>query len=355
MSEIYQEEKTSLKDTILSIKQYFKYLGQKWYWILIGILLSAGLALFVHTQTALLNVAKYTFVLEEGGTPAGGGALSNLGLGGANQSGASLFQTDNLIHLYSSKLLLQNSLLSEVPNMNGKIFYDWFFEVDPIANEAVRDGKIKRIDIPANQDRDKLSIQQMGMLDYVTNNIKSRYLLVNTVPNTVGIIEVVVTGEHELFAYEFNKQLVNDVNNFYIEYKTQKSAKKVQELQAKANEYDAELNKSMVQTATSIDAIPFPNPSMQSAQVKPQRESVDVSVITQLYSQTTASLEQAKLELARETPLIKTIDAPTLPLPKSRPNRMLYIIIGAIAGLIITVSILVLKKYYKNIMAEEQK
>lgn len=354
MEDIHYEEKTSLKDTILSIKSYFKYLAKKWYWILFSIILCALIALFVHRQTPLLNVAKYSFVLEEAGGSTSNSPLSNLGIGG-QQQGAGLFQTENLIHFYSSKLMIQNTLLSPVPGKDGKLFYDWFFEIDNEAIEAVKEGRISQIAIPGNQDREKLSVQQMAILDYVTAQIKGRYLVVQTVPNTIGIIEVIVSAEHEQFAYEFNKQLVNDVNNFYIEYKTQKTAKKVKELQAKADEYDAELNRSMVKTASSIDAIPYPNPAMQSAQVKPQRESVDVSVITQLYSQTTASLEQAKLELARETPLIQTIDAPTLPLLKVRPNLIIYLIVGAIAGLIIAISILVLKRYYANIMAEEQK
>ena len=107
----------------------------------------------------------------------------------------------------------------------------------------------------------------------------------------------------------------------------------------------------MYQTAEAVDAIPYPNPANQVSLIPPKRKGIDAELNSAIYVQMAKTLESSKMELAQATPLIQVIDAPTYPLPISKPGLLINLILGGFIGAFLISVILVLRKAYRDLMA----
>ena len=88
--------------------------------------------------------------------------------------------------------------------------------------------------------------------------------------------------------------------------------------------------------------------------MKPQRKVVDVQVNSSIYTVMVQQLEAAKITLAKEAPLIQMIDDPKLPLATSKPNLPIYTIMGAFLAFFVGTMVLIIKKYYDNVLQESK-
>ncbi|MBS1504585.1 MAG: exopolysaccharide biosynthesis protein, partial [Bacteroidetes bacterium] len=84
------------------------------------------------------------------------------------------------------------------------------------------------------------------------------------------------SSKDELFAKEFVGKLVQDVNDFYIQTKTKKTAQNVAVLQHQADSVKAVLDASINGVATASDENPNPNPLLLTLRVPSQKKQVDV-------------------------------------------------------------------------------
>src|SRR5690606_10258315 len=130
----------------------------------------------------------------------------------------------------------------------------------------------------------------------------------------------------------FNKELIQNVNQFYIDTKTKKQKEVVENLQLKVDTLKVAVDKNMYEVASTYDMNPFPNPHLKVLTVEPQKQNIDVQVLSNLYIQATQSLEIAKNELAKVTPIIQTIGEPILPLKSSKFGMKTGMIMGGLIG-----------------------
>jgi hypothetical protein len=118
------DDEISLKEFILRIRAWFKFLLSKWMQILIIGLLGMSLGYIYAFYSKPVFTAETTFVLEE--DSGGAGMLGQLGgLAGmagidVGGGGGGLFQGDNIIQLYKSRSMVEKTLLSEVENNNQR-------------------------------------------------------------------------------------------------------------------------------------------------------------------------------------------------------------------------------------------
>jgi LPS O-antigen subunit length determinant protein (WzzB/FepE family) len=57
-------------------------------------------------------------------------------------------------------------------------------------------------------------------------------------------------------------------------------------------------------------------------------------------------LEQAKLQVAKDTPIFSTIKPVTIPTEKSAPKRSLILVIWAFFGFVVSVGVVLVKEQY---------
>jgi len=353
---VEDKKEMTLKDFILLINKWLKYLGSKW--LLIFIVASIGAALgFARSYFAKPNYkAISTFVLDEEKSSGGGGGLAVLGLGDGGGEGG-LFQGDNLKWLYTTRAMIQKSLLTEVVASDGKkiLLVEWFMSFDEDALKMLNnDPSLKHIKFTSSESDslNNLGIQKNALLGVCYNLVKSKYIKVKDVDKTEDVIEVTVTSPDEKFAKNLADVLVQNVNSFYIQTKTQKVATQVAELQQQASEYNTRMNASMYQTAAAIDAVPYANPNQQVNLVQPKRKGIDVELNSAIYTQIIRNLETSKMELAQATPLIQVIDAPLYPLPVDKPGLMMSVLLFGLVGIVLSIILLIVRKVYLEALAD---
>ncbi|MDC0383574.1 Wzz/FepE/Etk N-terminal domain-containing protein [Candidatus Marinimicrobia bacterium] len=90
-------------------------------------------------------------------------------------------------------------------------------------------------------------------------------------------------------------------------------------------------------------------------QLKQERISREVMVLTSVFTNLKQQLENIKIEEMKESNYVLTIDEPTLPLYRSRPAKAKSVTIAGIIGLFLAVIISFIIEYFKNLSKDEQK
>jgi hypothetical protein len=343
-----QSEEISAKELLLRIQSWIKFIISKWMTILIFLIIGISCGFYMYKKSVTTYIADCTFTLDEGNSDKSNsmGGLALLGIGGTSEGG--LFQGKNLIWLYTSRQMLEKALLSKiVVNNKEQLYIDWFLSVDNVAKKM---KNIKGVRFPSYSDSLNLSAEQNGLLSFAIGRIKDKYLVVDETKNAEGLITVTIKSENELFAKKFSDNLVSTVNGFYIDSKTKKIRNEIAILENKTKGYQEDMNTSMYQTASAYDATPYPNPNQQVLQVNAQKKSVGIKINSELYTEMVRILEQNKMSLAKETPLIQVIDEPTLPLPASKLSFITVLVYSIIISGFVSVLILTLIKAYRSII-----
>ncbi|TFF35536.1 GumC domain-containing protein [Mucilaginibacter psychrotolerans] len=349
-----QENEISLKDLVGYLKGEVKYLKSRWL-VILGIGVVAALLGFAY---ALVKKTTYTaistFVLEDGskggglGQYAGLASLAGIDIGGGG--GGGIFQGDNILELYKSRLMIEKTLLTPVV-IDGKqqLLIDRYITSNNLLEKWKKGDNISTITFTGSPGN--FSRKQDSIITDLTNKFNEKMLSVVKLDKKLSIIKVEVSTTDELFSKVFNSKLVETVNNFYAQTKTKKSYQNVQVLQKQADSVKNVLGSAITGVASAMDAAPNANPAMSTLRVPSQKRQVDVQASSAIYSEIVKNLEISKIALRQETPLIQVIDEPVLPLPASKVSKLKGMLMGFILGVVIVSLFLVGKRVIKQIMA----
>jgi hypothetical protein len=341
----------SVKDVLLIVRSGIRYIKSKWLIIFFIAILGGVLGWTYAVFKKPTYAAVCTFVLEDGGK---GGSLSQYSglasLAGIDVStGSGLFQGDNIIELYKSRLMIEKTLLSEV-DFHGKkdLLIDRYIDFNKLRLNWKKQGNMDTITFYG--DPEKFTRRQDSIITDIAGTFNKNFLSVVKPDKKLSIINVGFTSKDELFAKEFTDKLVETVNEFYVQTKIKKSYQNVRVLQHQADSVRQMLNSSISGVASAIDATPNANPLQISLRVPSQKKQVDVQASTAVYSEIVKNLEVAKISLRQDAPLIQVIDKPVFPLPAERLSQSKSIFIGFILGGLLSVIILICKKMFKHLM-----
>jgi hypothetical protein len=349
-----QPDQITVKQTILKIKSLNRYLKSKWKIILLITVIGAISGILYATFKKPVYTAELTFVLDEGNTN-GNGLLSQYSslasMAGLDVNGSSgLFEGDNIIQLYKSKLMLEKTLLTKVP-FNGKdeLLIDRYIESNNLRKGWDNNPKLRGISFDTL--KNKFTVTHDSLIMIIADAIDKQNLIVDKPDKMLSIISVRVKSKDQLFAKAFTETIVANVNKFYIDTKTKSSLKSLQLFQHQSDSIRNALNLSISGSAVALDANPDPDPSLQILKVPSQRKQVDIQAASAMYAEAVKNLEIARSVLQRETPLIQEIDGPMLPLPNDRIGKAKGLIYGAIIAFILVVIAVSTDKLYKKILS----
>ena len=347
-----ESEEVSIKEIIFKLRLIIKYLKTKKIIILVFVLIGAGLGLAYSIVKKPIYKAVCTFVLEEGskgglGQYAGLASMAGIDLGGMGGGTNGIFQGDNILELYKSRLMLEKTLLSEV-NISGKkqLLIERYISFNKLRARWKDENKINNISFTG--DPNNFNRLQDSIITDIVYFFNKKSLTVDKIDKKLSIIKVEIASKDEVFAKEFNNKLVENVNDFYIQTKTKKSNQNVKVLQYQADSVKRVLNSSINGVASAIDATPNANPALLVLKVPSQKKQVDVQASTAIYSEIVKNLEISKLSLRQETPLIQVIDKPVLPLEKETIGKVKAVFIGGFLGCFVLLIFLGLKKLFKD-------
>ncbi|MVN21015.1 Wzz/FepE/Etk N-terminal domain-containing protein [Mucilaginibacter arboris] len=345
-------EEISLKELILKLRSGFNYIKSKWAIILLSGILGGALGLLYSIFKKPIYTATSTFVLEENKT--GGlsqyaslASMAGIDIGGGGAGG--IFQGDNILELYKSRVMIEKTLLTPV-NINGKneLLIDRYIDYNKLRNKWKEKDHI--VSISFNGNPEKFNRKQDSIITNIVELFNKKVLNVEKLDKKLSIIKVDVATSDELFSKAFNIKLVETVNDFYTQTKTKKSYQNVQVLQKQADSVKRILNYSIGGVASAIDAAPNANPLLQTLRVPSQKKQVDVQANSAIYSEIVKNLEISKISLRQETPLIQVIDDPVLPLPIDRLSKSKGVILGGFLGGFLIVVLISVRKFFDIIL-----
>ncbi len=352
-TQVMAPDEVSVRTIITRIGNLRRYLLSKWPVILLATIIGGGIGIAYSIYKKPVYTAECTFVLLESEKSGGGlsqysdiAASFGVDLGG---SSGGLFQGENLIQLYQSRLMVQKTLLTKADfNNKSELLIDRYIEGNKLRQQWAEKPKLKNIsfDIPQSQ----FTLQHDSIITGIVSDIVKNYMLVSKLDKKLSIVSVKVKSKDELFAKAFTESIVSNVNDFYVHTKIKTSLQTVNLLQRQSDSIRRALNSSLAGVAGATDYNPNPNPALQSLRVPAQKKQIDVQANSTIYAEIMKNLELARGSLARETPLIQVIDEPILPLPKVRTGKLFALATGMFVGLLLSSVLLTIYKLYKKLM-----
>ncbi len=346
----------SIKDFLLTVKSYYRFLRTKWLLIVIISLIGGVLGLTYSILKQPVFTATTTFVLEGGDNASNLGQYAGLAsiMGIDLNTGGGIFQGNNILELYRSRMMIEKALLSEI-KYKGKntLLVTRFAEFNELFDDWQEKPHLKNFRF--EKDYSRLSPEQTRLQDSLVGDIAgtiAKAYLVILKPEKNNIIRVDVNAKDEFFAKTFNDLIVANVNDFYVQTKTRKSMVNVNILQAKADSIRRIMNGAIFSAAAVADATPNINASRLIQRNAPiQRSQFSAETNKAILGELVKNLELSKMSLLRETPLIQVVDYPKYPLYRTKSGRITYFILGTILFGFFTVVVLLSRKALRDVMA----
>lgn len=346
------DERISLNEVISNIKRMKAFFFKKYKIIFLIGLVGSLIGYMIAHFSKPIYTATTTFVLEGGegnnklSQYTGLASMVGLDIG----DGGGIFQGDNILELYKSRAMIEKTLLSPLLDNSNTLIIDRYLDVNKLKINS--DDESSKLPINFLSDsvgknviaNHKVMRLKDSIIGVIVKEINKKYLVVDKPDKKLSIIKVDVKFNDEIFAKSFNEALVRNVNEFYTQTKTKKSLENISILKAKTDSVRNLISRSINSSATITDATPNLNPTRLAQRTIPtQNAQFSVEANKSILAELVKNFELSKMSLLNETPLIQTIDKPTLPLEKQQKSKLVFVILGFVILSFIAFIYLILK------------
>jgi hypothetical protein len=353
------EDEISLKELILKIKDWYRFLLTKWLVIVAAGIIGGAIGIGYAFLTKPEYTGNLSFALEDEKQGAGGlsgalGLASSLGIDLGTSAGGA-FSGANLIELLKSRNIVEKALLNPI-TVNGKTksLAQHFINFNELNKNWDKKPLLKGIEFAPDADRSEFTLQQDSILGKIYESVAGANGLLSVAQKDkkISIINIEVKSTDEHFSKAFTESIAQEVSSYYIEIKSKKARQNMEILQHQTDSIRAELNGAITGVAAAADNTFGLNPAMMVRKTPGTRRQVDVQANTAILTQLVTNLEMAKVSLRKETPLIQVIDRPILPLKKEKVGKLKSLILGGFLAGFLTILVLVFKKLFAGILAD---
>jgi len=351
-----EKDDISLKILSTKLEEWYMFLLSKWLIIVVCGILGGALGFAYAWFKKPIYTATTTFVLEEGdkagglGQYAGLASMVGIDLGGG---GGGIFQGDNIIELYKSRSMVEKTLLTQV-NVDGKgqLLIDIYLNMNKRRESWKENPQLSGLkftkEISQNEKNTSKRLQD-SVLGKAVEDINKNYLKVEKPDKSLSILEIKFKAPNEFFAKSFNDNIVQNVNDFYVQTKTKKSLENLAILEHQTDSVRNVLNGAIYQSAAVADATPNINPTRLVLRAPAQRSQFNAEANKLVLSELVKNLELSKLTLRKETPLIQIVDKPIFPLYTERLSEIAGTVIGGFLSIFFIIIYLLFQRYYRTI------
>jgi len=343
------KEELTLKEAIIKIRGWVKYLLSKW--LVIGIvgIVCAGLGILYAFLSKPTYSATVSFVLSSNSQADAGilGLASQFGID-LSAGTTDAFSGENIITLMNSQSIIKRILFKKIPE-NNEILVNMIARELKLDDSWAKNERTKN-SFPFPDALSKLSPIQDSLVREMYEPVTKNLLQVSRPDKDAGFYEVIAKSTNELTALYLSKYVVDETTRFYIETKTSVSKKNLDMMQKEADSLRILLSGAISSTASSYDKTYNLNPALQVERSSAQEGQLRITAIGTAYGEVLKNLEIAKITLEKETPLYQIIDEPNLPLKANKPSKLLWLIIGGIIGGFFCCFYLLIRKIWKEYM-----
>ncbi len=344
-----QDQKLTVQDMLDRMQVLWRLVIRKWWRVLIAAALGGGLALLFAFKQEVTYTAKLNFLVEEGS--GGGGGLSALagqfgfdlgGLGG----GKGLLSSDNVMVYLKSRSLAKEVLMTAYDSAGQLSLADVFAKVTYSSKKWKKKfPAVGEISFPITGTTSRL---QDSLLYEMAEKVNRKYLIIDKPDKKASFVEVTASMPDEILSKLYCERLVGIATKRYVEGKVTIQQTNVNRLQRRADSLSALLFKRTYTAAAAQENVLDINPALKSALVAPEVAGRDKLLLTTLYGEVVKNLEISKVALTQETPTIQIIDRPDLPLIENNPNKLLFLLVGAVVGGCLFIVLLLIKAIMKG-------
>jgi len=209
-------------------------------------------------------------------------------------------------------------------------FKKYTIELPRVIIVAIK-GKNKQLELPKKMDDQPILLTEdqykvSKALDEIISldvDAKQGYLTLN-----VTMPEAIVAAQLTKKAQELLQQDITD-------FKIQKAKADLEFIQGRFNEAQAKAEGYQINIAQRTDQ--YKNLTSAVPQVQTTRVQTKYGIASTVYQELAKQLEQAKIQVKKDTPVFTIIEPVTVPLEKSKPNRpmilMIWIFLGGFIGI----------------------
>ena len=335
-------EEATLKDVIISIRDYTRELKKKF------ILISTVLIISIISGLVYSSIQKdkfeavLSFIVEgqsEGpnlSSISGMASQFGLDLGG---SSSSTFSQQNVIELLKSRKVIESTLSKScIVNNEEDILLNHYISI----NNMIEDGE--NISFFSSS---KDSITNIIWKEIIDFKIDLSYQ-----NDEANILNLTYTSTSSEFAKNFTELLVEEISQMYSHYQTEKTKKSLKNLELRSDSIFRELKNSERNFARVKDRnLRVINASGRLDEIQYMRE---VQVLNAIYLELIKNTELVKMNLLNETPIIQLIDVPVLPLEYSnRSSKLFWVFSFSFLGLFLVSSLIILRKLIRDTLEED--
>lgn len=341
-------EEITLNELIEKVKEWYYFFLSKWKIIVLAGVIGGILGLGYSLMKKPVYTAALTFALEDDKSGGSGGVLSlasqfGISLGGG--SGGGIFEGSNLIELFKSRTMVEQTLMKPVFYNGDTISLAEMY----IKNKEWRKfwnkkAKFAKIQFLPDTKRKYFTRVHDSILGNIYEDLSKNSLTVAQKDKKVSIITMEVSSNNELFSKYFCENLTRQVGLFYIATKSKKARTNMEILARQTDSIRGELNGAISGLASANDDVFNLNPALNVRRVPSARKQVDVQANTAILTELVKQTELAKVTVRRETPLIQVLDRPILPLKNNNMGKLTGIVFGFFLSEFLVVLGLILKK-----------
>ena len=187
-----------------------------------------------------------------------------------------------------------------------------------------------------------ISKEDEGLFKILQNNLS---LSIN---EKEGFITIAFTDNNKNVAAQITQISQNLLQEKIIEFKN-KSSKEMLDFALKQYS-DKKESYEKLQDERAVFVDKNINISSSLFQNKLSRLESEVNISESIVQQLASQVEQAKLQVNKDTPVFTTIKPVTIPYQRSAPNRILIVIVFAFLGLVLSAGYVLVKEYLSDII-----
>ena len=341
--------------------QNFIIFSSKNYKILIICFVVMGILGFYQNKdkkTIYTSQISYTLDEKEGSSSAVNplsGFASQFGVASTNSGGGDIFSGSSLNALFRSRLIIEAILLSEISYENRKMtVIELYILLNDLRDKWKGNKELLNNSFPIGINIDSLTKTQSLVLNNIYNELtQPENLVLERKDKKNPFLLVEVNNSNEFFAKFFSEILLKQTSQLYTSIKVEKSLIEIESIKKQIDSARNNYNSSLHQFAKITDLGFNANQALKSKIKSPQLKQVDLQVNTNMLAALINSLEMAKSNAKKETPLFRIIDKSRYPLIKNEPKLLNSIFLYSFFGLFI--GIFFLLAYYVYIETVGQK
>ena len=155
-----------------------------------------------------------------------------------------------------------------------------------------------------------------------------------TLDNKNGYVTITTNMPEAVASAQLAQATVVLLQKYITEFKIAKVQSNLDFIQSRYNEAKKNFEDIQIRRAAFRDA--NTNTNKYSARVEAEKLDAEYTLAMNLYSELATQLEQAKIEVKKDTPILTVVRPVTIPYKKSKPSRakilLAFTFLGVVAG-----------------------